>query len=341
VQSSTADAAATVDTLMRWLEVFGVVLLWISDRGSHFKNEVVQRVQKELNARHHFTTANCPWSNGTIEFACKQVIRAFCAVLSELKMYADEWPEVVNMVQSVLNNSLSTRLNKRAPMQVFTGHAETTPLALMLKDDVPVNAPLDFIKAQKLMEVEKLSKAMTEIHAQVAEKTTRDRKAAILKHHDKTHVRSPNFQVGDYVLVAEHRKSGVSKLQVKWKGPRRVASVESEYVFVVENLLTKELKAAHATRLRFYKDKELNVTAELAQAAEHNDRKLYVVPKILDARYNEQEMFHELLVAWRGFPVGEAAWQPYSVMAVDVPDMVAWFMESHEEIDVVREMRSL
>jgi hypothetical protein len=62
----------------------------------------------------------------------------------------------------------------------------------MLKDNVPVNAPLNFIKAQKLMEVEKLSKAMTEIHAQVAEKATRDRKAAIKKHNDKTHVRSPN-----------------------------------------------------------------------------------------------------------------------------------------------------
>jgi hypothetical protein len=226
-------------------------------------------------------------------------------------------------------------------MQVFTGHAETTPLALMLKDNVPVNAPLDFIKSQKVMEVEKLSRAMTEIHAQVAEKATRDCKAAIQKHNDKTHVRSPNFQVGDYVLVAEHRKSGVSKLQVKWKGPRRVASVESDYVFIVENLITKELKAAHATRLSFYKDKELNVTGELAQAAEHNDHKLYVVSKILDARNNEQEMFHELLVAWRGFPVGEATWEPYSVMAVDVPDMVAKFMESHENIDAVREMRSL
>jgi hypothetical protein len=64
-------------------------------------------------------------------------------------------------------------------MQVFTGHAETTQLALMLKDNVPVNAPLDFSKAQKLMEVEKLSKAMTEIHAQVAEKSMRDRRAAI------------------------------------------------------------------------------------------------------------------------------------------------------------------
>jgi hypothetical protein len=62
--------------------------------------------------------------------------------------------------------------------------------------------------------------------------------------------------------------------------------VESDYVLVVENPLTEELKAAHATRLRFYKDKEHNVTAELAQAAEHNDHQLYVVSKILDARYN-------------------------------------------------------
>jgi hypothetical protein len=69
-------------------------------------------------------------------------------VLSELKMYADEWPEgLVNMVQSALNNSLSTRLDRRTPMQVFTGQAETTPLAQMLKDNVSVNAPFDFIKA--------------------------------------------------------------------------------------------------------------------------------------------------------------------------------------------------
>jgi hypothetical protein len=47
--------------------------------------------------------------------------------------------------------------------------------------------------------------------------------------------------------------------------------VESDFVFVVNNLLTKALKVAHATRLRFYKNKKLNVTAELAQAAEHND----------------------------------------------------------------------
>jgi hypothetical protein len=327
----TADAIASVDALMICFAVFGVVLMRISDRGSHLKNEVVRRVQKDLRAKHHLTTANCRRSNGTLESACKQDTRPFRAVLSDLKMYADKWPEVVKMAQSVLNNSPSTRLNKTTSMTVFTRHAETNPLALMLKDNVPVNAPLDFIKAQKLMEVGHLTKTVVEIHAQVAEKATRDRKADTKKHKNKTYVRSPNFQVGDYMLVAKHRKSGASKLQIKWKGLRRVASVEPDDVLVEENMLTKELKAAHATRLRFYQDKELIVTAEMAQAAELTYHQIYVVPKILDARYNEQEIFHEFLVAWRGFPVGEATCEPYSDMAVGVPEMVAKFMESEDD----------
>jgi hypothetical protein len=44
VPCRTADAAATVIALMRWCAVFGAELLWISDRGSHFTNEVVRRV---------------------------------------------------------------------------------------------------------------------------------------------------------------------------------------------------------------------------------------------------------------------------------------------------------
>jgi hypothetical protein len=107
-------------------------------------------------------------------------------------------------------------------------------------------------------------KGYAEIHAQVAAKATRDRKDGIQKHNDKTYMRLPNFQMGDYVLVAKHRKSGTSKMKVKLKDPRRIASMGSDIVYVVENLLTKDTKAAHITRLRFYQDKELKITAELA-----------------------------------------------------------------------------
>jgi hypothetical protein len=53
---------------------------------------------------------------------------------------------------------------------------------------------------------------------------------------------------------------------VERPAPRRVASLESNFVFDVENLLTMELKDAHAMRLRFYQEKELQVTVELARA---------------------------------------------------------------------------
>jgi hypothetical protein len=51
-------------------------------------------------------------------------------------------------------------------------------------------------------------------------------------------------------------------------------------------------------------------------------------------------MFHELLVAWRGFFVGVATWEPSPVLAVDVPDIVAKFMESHEDIVMCRKFCS-
>jgi hypothetical protein len=52
-------------------------------------------------------------------------------------------------------------------------------------------------------------------------------------------------------------------------------------------------------------------------------------------------MFHELIVEWRDFPVGEASWEPNSVTAVNVPEMVQKFMESHGDADMVLKMRSL
>jgi hypothetical protein len=161
VPCRTADAAATADAVMRLVAVFGFGRLWVSYRGSQFKNEVMRRVQKVLKAKHQLNATKCPWSNGTIDSACKQVIRDFCAVLSELEMYADECPEVVNLVQRVLKISMSTRLNWRMPMQVFTEHVKTISLALMFKEHVPVNAPLDLSKRRNVWKAEKLSMAMS------------------------------------------------------------------------------------------------------------------------------------------------------------------------------------
>jgi hypothetical protein len=74
---------------------------------------------------------------------------------------------------------------------------------------------------------------------------------------------------------------------------------------------------------------------ELAEAAKYNDHVLYVFSIILGVGYNEQEIFHALLVSWRGYMVGKGTWKQYSFMAVAVPQMVTKFMETHDNPDMI------
>jgi hypothetical protein len=57
------------------------------------QNEVVQRVQKEVKAKHHLTTENCPWLNGTIESACKQIISDFVQCYQSLRCTQTSGPK--------------------------------------------------------------------------------------------------------------------------------------------------------------------------------------------------------------------------------------------------------
>jgi Integrase core domain/Integrase zinc binding domain len=58
-QCKHADADSTVAVLIEWFAAFGVAPQWVSDQGSHFKNQIMTEVQKQLGTKHHFTTAYC------------------------------------------------------------------------------------------------------------------------------------------------------------------------------------------------------------------------------------------------------------------------------------------
>jgi hypothetical protein len=70
--------------LLRWFADFGVVSVRVSDRGIHFKNAVVQHLQRHIKSRHHYTLAYFPWNNGTVEVVWREILRVMAAVQSEL-----------------------------------------------------------------------------------------------------------------------------------------------------------------------------------------------------------------------------------------------------------------
>jgi Integrase zinc binding domain len=143
VPSAAADAAATVDALTLWFAAFGVATTWVSYLGSHFKNLIIEALRKSLRTQHHFTTAYTPWENGTVERACREVLRATRALLSEFQLRPNQWPDVARIVQSILNNSPSPQRGNIAPITSFTGREPDSPLRSLVHSTTGTAMALD------------------------------------------------------------------------------------------------------------------------------------------------------------------------------------------------------
>ncbi len=73
-----------------------------------------------LGVKQRFSTVYAPWSNGTVESVCKEVLRVMHAFNSETRTPEADWPTTVQAIQSIINNSPSRRLGGRAPITVQT-----------------------------------------------------------------------------------------------------------------------------------------------------------------------------------------------------------------------------
>ena len=67
VPAEEAEHFVVVKALLQWFMRFGVVPVHVSDRGSHFKNKVIEELDRLLEIKHHFCLPNLHWPNGTIE----------------------------------------------------------------------------------------------------------------------------------------------------------------------------------------------------------------------------------------------------------------------------------
>ena len=176
-----ATAEVVANTLISWFSSFGVVYQWVSDRGTHFKNELVKILREQVRAEHHFTLAYCPWSNGTVEVVCRELLRATRAILSEFQLPHSSWTQVLPIVQSVLKNTRLPRLGNRCPITAFTGLPQDTPLT-SIKTKVGkkiVVRKKPEIYANQREYIEDLQMSLESMHKHVVTLSDRKRKLAV------------------------------------------------------------------------------------------------------------------------------------------------------------------
>ena len=320
-----ADAWTTAQHLTTWFASFGVSAQWVSDRGSHFKNTLIDKIRQNLRVHHHFTTAYTPFANGTVERVCRETLRVLRALLSEYRMPIAQWPDVVPVIQSAINNAPVRRLSKKTPNEAFLGRT-AQPLDNIIQSVPKKATSVGSIHQQQQKALTDLTQAITELHREVKGKPSKQRQTAVDRHNAKTHVIQPNFTEGDFVLVADTDKHMTSKVLLKWRGPRRITKVLSDFVYEVENLIDKRCTEIHATRLKFYRDSSHNEVSEMMDMAEFNDTEFYTVQKIIGLKRLNGTLVVKVL--WRGFPAEEATWEPVEVMYNDVPKLMTTFLEN-------------
>lgn len=99
-----------------------------------------------------------------------------------------------------------------------------------------------------------------------------------------------SFIVGDFIVVCRPTKP-VHKLWFRWAGPRRIVSVKSPAVCVMEDLLSRKKETVHATRLK-KQDALLDgseVTDDVRYLVSRTAARSEVVESIVDIETNEED----------------------------------------------------
>ncbi|CEP03568.1 hypothetical protein PBRA_009453 [Plasmodiophora brassicae] len=317
-QGATSRAAA--DAINQWIADFETPEYLVTDGGSHFTAEVIKELSRLREIQHHITLAYCPWANGTVERANRTVLNMLRSILSEAQISTHNWPYLCPVVQHAINHAPSKRLAGNAPYTVITGNQPESPLDHIWDPAADQFRPVS--AESVVMYLAEMQVALDELHKAVDDAKTAQHAANVQQRARRLKkYQSESFIPGDYVLNAKAVLGPAQKLAAHWRGPYRVVRRINDQVYELEDILTSRRFEAHTQRIRRYADEDLNVTVELKQQLQQADQKL-LVDDLLDCRLDRDTHELQIQVAWSGFELSEATWEPAARIAEDVPQLL-------------------
>jgi transposase InsO family protein len=319
-----ANATNVVESLIKWFSLFGVARRWVSDQGRHFMNEVMSQLRYRLGAEHRFTTAYAPWSNGLVERVGRNLRETLSALISEMQRPAESWPQILPLVNYVVNQTPSDALGGRAPLSAFIGRLPTSPLDVVFE---PTTLSVDTCPLTAAQIAVKISSLETSLSENI--EAIRSRK---LREHPTRPGETPvDFGVGDYVMVARYNRGTRDKTAPIWNGPALVTGAENDRSFHVKDLLSGKSRVIHADYLKRYADKSLTVTPQLTKfiAAAAVDTRVRAI-----THHRKVGQKWELCVLWEGFDDEEFTWQELRALAEDVPELVKRYVKTIQDAPV-------
>ncbi len=320
IPTDEPTAAVVVDALLQWIARFGIPKRFMSDRGSHFRNTVMQELARYLRIDHKFSTAYCAWSNGVAERINRDLLAFIRVMIADLGIAEDDWPHLIPLVQSGLNHSPAPSLQGYSPCEIFTALERSDALTLVFDGAEFVNLERTYEQAFGELQM-KLTILETEV---------KKKKQRIMEQNQKTKstVEFVPFELGDYVLYSRVDRGGrPTKLLTVWVGPMQIVDTVTDHVFVLRDLVSGDLIEAHTSRMDFYSDANMLVTGELKELVSKQG-KVYDIDSIETLHWNDQKKRFELIVKWKGLSEFENSTESFIDFFKQVPVLCLKFLTS-------------
>lgn len=325
VACERADASNVVKALLAWASRFGMPRVWISDQGSHFKNEVMSAMAQHLKVDHEFVVAYSPWRNGTVERLNRDLLQVMRVLLREYRLADHQWDYLLPVVQANLNQTPVATLHGKCPMEVFTGHAPTTALDVVVRvGDNELLALNDSTNRTAFVDgMAGVHQRMLDLHKAIGDERERKqrREEARRRHHEPFIA-----HIGDFVLWSRVDEKRYPKLLVTWLGPYRITNI-TEFSCEIEHIVTKAKRVAHTSRLKIYADSDFEITQEIREHVSEQ-AVLLKIRQVQEARYNKNSKLWEVLCLWEGLEDIEASWERFNSIASEAPAVATAFVDS-------------
>jgi len=220
----------------------------LSDRGTHFRNKLVDGLCEKFKIKHKLSSPYHPQTNGLVE----RFNRTLCESLAKVSEKEDEWDE---HIESVLFAYRTTKHNttKKTPFFMVYGREAILPIEEFKNgEDFGKNAIIkrtyDLINL-----VDERIKALENIERSQEQQKNR---------HDIKIKKEIRFEIGDKILLkdAAKEKQWTGKLSPKWKGPYYIHEIIGKGAYKLRTLEGKVLKTSYNIKhLKKYFDRRDNI----------------------------------------------------------------------------------
>eukprot|EP00924_Labyrinthula_sp_SR-Ha-C_P004239 maker-scaffold_3-snap-gene-18.45-mRNA-1 protein AED:0.36 eAED:0.40 QI:0/0/0/1/0/0.33/3/0/1135 len=336
-----ADAGTVVRALSKFHTYWRleVEFTLVTDRGSHFANQLLELLQKEVRFTHNYAVSYASWTNGEVEIVHRKVLSFLRSLVSELRLQWDQWPDVIESVMTAVNEV-------PLPSRKLPGMENAPSANLLFLNTDPAREYIEteaFPKViyreigdrQGAIRVDKdilyrlsmeFRRELDEMHSQIADYVSlmkRKRNEYWNKRQERIDKACIQYVPGDWCLIStKNTPRENNKIKLIWSGPVNIIELLSSNVYRVR-LLNGESQIVHGSRLYFYEPDGFVPDDSMRKVFINNWGELEV-QKFLDIRYSKGEYF--LRVRWRGFEPIDDTWEPLLTMYRDVKELTLKFL---------------